>query len=108
MSRKCEILTTGPMSGNNRSHSNRATKRVFNVNLQSHKFNSDLLSTTIRTKISTRAYRTIIKYGGFDNFLLNFTTTKLSEKFQILKKMAKAKKKLLLTPITEATVEKKI
>ncbi len=34
MSRKCAISGKGPMSGNRRSHSLRATRRRWNVNLQ--------------------------------------------------------------------------
>ncbi|MCR5514600.1 MAG: 50S ribosomal protein L28, partial [Bacilli bacterium] len=33
MSRKCPITGKGPMSGNNRSHSVRATRRRWNVNI---------------------------------------------------------------------------
>ena len=34
MSRVCQISGKGPLSGNNRSHSLRATRRKWNVNLQ--------------------------------------------------------------------------
>ncbi len=34
MSRKCEICGKGPMTGNNRSHANNSSRRVFRPNVQ--------------------------------------------------------------------------
>ncbi len=59
MSRICPVSGKAPMSGNNRSHSLRATRRVQNVNLQKYKVEVDGKLMTIR--MSTRAYRTLIK-----------------------------------------------
>ena len=59
MSRKCPVTGKGPLSGNNRSHSLRATRRVQNVNLQKFKINVDGKQTTVR--MSARAYRTLTK-----------------------------------------------
>ena len=39
MSRVCPITGKGPLSGNNRSHSVRATRRVWNANLQKYRIN---------------------------------------------------------------------
>jgi len=38
LARICSICGKRPMSGNRRSHSNRATKRKFSVNIQKIKF----------------------------------------------------------------------
>ncbi|HBD06087.1 MAG TPA: 50S ribosomal protein L28 [Firmicutes bacterium] len=58
MSRKCVITGKGPVSGNNRSHSLRATRRRWNVNLQK----VDLVVDGKRVKrISTKALRTLRK-----------------------------------------------
>jgi len=57
MSRVCEITGKGPMSGNNRSHSLRATRRKWNVNLQTVTLMVDGKPTKVR--ISTRALRTL-------------------------------------------------
>lgn len=57
MSKVCEITGKGPMSGNNRSHSLRATRRKWNVNLQSVTLMVDGKPTKVR--ISTRALRTL-------------------------------------------------
>lgn len=61
MARKCIITGKGPMSGNNRSHSLRATRRSWKVNLQKVKVEIDGKVQTVR--ISTRALRTLKKAG---------------------------------------------
>ncbi len=50
MSRKCPLTGKGPMSGNNRSHSVRATRRRWNVNLQTYTIDG------VKVRMSTRAY----------------------------------------------------
>ena len=47
------------MSGNNRSHSVRATRRVWNVNLQKHKVMID--GQWVELRMSARAFRTLKK-----------------------------------------------
>lgn len=59
MSRVCPVTGKGPLSGNNRSHSLRATRRVQNVNLQKFQVKIDGKMQTVR--MSTRAYRTLTK-----------------------------------------------
>ncbi len=59
MSRVCPVTGKKPLSGNNRSHSLRATRRVQNVNLQKFQINVDGKMQTVR--MSTRAYRTLNK-----------------------------------------------
>lgn len=61
MSRICKVTGKKAMSGNNRSHSLRATRRKWNVNLQ---------QTTIiengkpkKVKVSARALKTLKKKG---------------------------------------------
>ncbi len=61
MAKKCIITGKGPMSGNNRSHSLRATRRSWKVNLQKVKVEIDGKVQTVR--ISTRALRTLKKAG---------------------------------------------
>ena len=57
MSKYCPITGKGPMTGNNRSHSLRATRRRWNVNLQKRKININGQVVVIR--MSNRAYRTL-------------------------------------------------
>ncbi|MBP5301442.1 MAG: 50S ribosomal protein L28 [Bacilli bacterium] len=62
MSRKCPISGKKPLSGNNRSHSMHATKRVQNVNLQS--FIIEKNGKKERVKMSARAHRNFIKQNS--------------------------------------------
>ena len=59
MSKYCPITGKGPMTGNNRSHSLRATRRRWNVNLQKRKININGQVVVIR--MSNRANRTLKK-----------------------------------------------
>lgn len=59
MSRVCPITGKGPISGNTRSHSLRATRRKWNVNLHTYKVEVDGKEMSIR--MSARAYRTLQK-----------------------------------------------
>ncbi len=59
MARVCELSGRGPLSGNNRSHSNRATRRKWNVNLQSKKIMVN--GQKVRVRASARALRSLNK-----------------------------------------------
>ena len=59
MSRVCPVLGKGPVSGNNRSHSLRATRRKWNTNLQ--KFQVEVDGKVMTVRMSARAYRTLNK-----------------------------------------------
>ncbi len=59
MSRKCPVSGKGPMSGNNRSHSLRATRRKWNVNLQ--KYHVEINGKMVEIRMSARAYRALNK-----------------------------------------------
>ena len=55
MSRKCEVCGKGPATGNNVSHANNKTKRIFRPNLQTVR--AKVGKTTKRVKICTRCLR---------------------------------------------------
>lgn len=57
MSRVCAVSGKKAMSGNNRSHSLRATRRKWNVNLQKVHVIVDGKPTTLR--VSARAMKTL-------------------------------------------------
>ena len=59
MSRRCQISGIGPKSGNARSHSNIATRRVWNANLQ--KFKIKVNGKTVTVKMTARAHRALLK-----------------------------------------------
>lgn len=60
MSRVCPVTGKGPISGNNRSHSLRATRRRWNTNLQLHTITlAD--GRKVKIRMSNRAYRSLNK-----------------------------------------------
>ncbi len=87
MTKKCDLVNgIKPLAGNNVSHSNRRTRRIFIPNLHTMKFHSDILGIDIKLKIASKTLRTINKYGNIDNFLINFGYNKLSDKGRILRR----------------------
>jgi len=63
MSRVCHVTGKRPLVGHNVSHSNRHTKRRFEVNLRSKRFWFEDEKRWITLKLSARAMRTIDKLG---------------------------------------------
>lgn len=63
MSRICEITGKKLLRGNNVSHSNRKTKRVFKPNLFTKKFYLEEEERWITLKVSAAGMRTINKNG---------------------------------------------
>jgi large subunit ribosomal protein L28 len=86
MSRRCEITGKGVLSGNNVSHANNKTRRRFLPNLQVTSLLSDILGSSVRLRLSTRAIRTIEHNGGIDAFLLGTPNTRLTPEGATLKR----------------------
>lgn len=109
MSRRCELLGTGVMSGNKVSHSNRKTRRKFLPNLQTLSFKSDVLGSDLSLKITTATLRTVNKYGNIDSFLVNCRHSKLTDLGKSLKTQIK-KKLIKLGKLEEVKIvrEKKV
>ena len=63
MSKICEITGKTAQSGNNVSHSNRRTKRKFNLNLKTKRFWSEEESCWITLKVTAAGIKTINKKG---------------------------------------------
>jgi large subunit ribosomal protein L28 len=63
MSRVCEVTGKKPLVGCNVSHSNRHTKRRFEVNLVEKRFWLETERRWIKLRLSARAMRTIDKRG---------------------------------------------
>ena len=63
MSRVCQISGKKAMVGNNVSHSNRKTKRRFNINLVRKKFYIPSEDKWITLKVTTSTIKTIDKKG---------------------------------------------
>jgi large subunit ribosomal protein L28 len=94
MSRRCDLLAVGVMSGNKVSHSNRKTKRRFLPNLKTVALRSDALGVDVTLKLAASTLRTVNKYGNIDSFLVNYgfakmTTLGQSLRVQVKKKLVK-------------------
>ncbi len=86
MSRTCDLLGTGPMSGNNVSHSNVKTRRRFEPNLCNVTLTSDTLGQKYSLRITAATLRTVDFKGGLDSFLLNTKNAKLTDKAKKIKR----------------------
>jgi large subunit ribosomal protein L28 len=78
MSRICELTGKGRLTGNNVSHANNKTKRVYLPNLQNVTLLSDGLDRSFKFRVSTHGLRSIEHVGGLDNWLLKTADGKLS------------------------------
>ena len=63
MSQVCEVTGKKPLFGNNVSHSNRKTRRRFNVNLRVKRFWLENEKRFIKLKVSAKGLRIIDKKG---------------------------------------------
>ncbi len=79
MSRTCALTGKSVMTGNNRSHAENKTKRVFRPNLVRSSLYSEALGERVRLRISANALRTIEKRGGIDAFLMAERNSRLTE-----------------------------
>jgi large subunit ribosomal protein L28 len=86
MSRVCELTGKGRQVGNNVSHANNKTKRVFLPNLQNVTLISDTLDRAVALRVSMQALRSVEHVGGLDNWLAKTGEDKLSLKARKLKR----------------------
>ncbi len=86
MSRSCDLTGKSVMTGNNRSHAENKTRRVFRPNLVRASLYSEALGQSIRLRLSANALRTVEKRGGIDAFLLNQPDRKLPDPARRLKR----------------------
>ncbi|HTJ43312.1 MAG TPA: 50S ribosomal protein L28 [Kofleriaceae bacterium] len=63
MSRVCQVTGKAPLMGSNVSHSNRHTKKRFEINLRDKRFWLEDEKRWITLRVSTRGMRTIDKLG---------------------------------------------
>lgn len=93
MSRRCELTGKAVMTGNNVSHANNKTKRVYRPNLQHVSLASDALGQKVRLRISMHALRSVDRIGGLDAFLLKCRDEGLSIRALRIKRMIAKKQK---------------
>jgi large subunit ribosomal protein L28 len=63
MAQFCVVTGKKPMSGNNVSHANNKTRRVFNLNLHHKRFWVETENRWVRLKISAKGIKIITKRG---------------------------------------------
>lgn len=63
MSRVCQVTGKKPLVGNNVSHSNRKTKRRFDINLREKRFWFEDEKRWIKLRVSARGMKIIDKRG---------------------------------------------
>ena len=63
MSQYCQVTGKKPMFGNNISHSNRKTRRCFNLNLHEHRYWVESLRRWVKLRVSNHGLRIIDKKG---------------------------------------------
>jgi len=86
MSRRCELTGKGVQVGNNVSHANNKTKRVYRPNLQTIDLASEVLGNSYKLKIAMNTLRSVDKIGGLDPYLLKAKDGVLSTKALRLKR----------------------
>ena len=74
------------MAGNNRSHAENKSRRVFRPNLVNVTLLSDVLDRKVKLRISAHALKSVEHRGGLDAFLLKARSDQLSLKCRKLKR----------------------
>jgi large subunit ribosomal protein L28 len=86
MARRCELTGKSTLVGNNVSHANNKTKRIYRPNLQTIDLVSEALGNSYKLKIAMNTLRTVDKVGGLDPFLHKAKDSVLSPKALRLKR----------------------
>ncbi|GGE18962.1 50S ribosomal protein L28 [Polymorphobacter glacialis] len=105
MSRVCELTAKGRQVGNNVSHANNKTKRVFLPNLQNVTLISDTLGRSVKLRVSMNGLRSVEHVGGLDNWLVKTKAVKLSDRALKLKREIVKKQAALALTAPEAVAE---
>lgn len=77
---RCELTGKGPVVKCLVSHSNIKTKSTAQPNVQVKRVYSRVLNQMVRLQMASSAIRDMEHMGGFDTFLLNQCTSKLSKR----------------------------
>lgn len=91
MSQQCMITGKKRMVGNNVSHANNKTKRVFMPNIQDTSVYSETLGRKVRIRVSAAGLRTLDHKGGIDAFVMGTAKTKLDPALRPIKAEVEAK-----------------
>lgn len=85
MSQQCMITLKKRLVGNNVSHAQNRTKRVFMPNIQDTSVYSEVLGRKIRLRVSAAGLRTLDHKGGIDAFVAGTAKTKLHPNLRVIK-----------------------
>lgn len=83
----CEITGKRKLKGNRVSHANNKTRHFQKPNIQEKRMFIPELGLFYKIKATTRGLRTIDKYGGLSQFVLQKDAEKLSPRLKKLKKI---------------------
>ena len=86
MARRCDLTGKDAQAGNNVSHANNKTRRLFNPNLCNVSLMSEAMGLTYRFRISAIALKSVEHRGGLDAFLMKARNDELSAKALKLKR----------------------
>ena len=86
MARRCELTGKGTQVGNNVSHANNKTKRIYRPNLQTINLASEALGNSYKLRIAMNTLRSVDKMGGLDPFILKAKDGVLSPRALRLKR----------------------
>lgn len=86
MAQVCELTGKRPNYGNNRSHSNIKTRTRWMPNLRSKRYEIAELQRTVSLMLSTRAIRTIDKFGNITVAIMNAKENLLSPRLQKMRR----------------------
>lgn len=87
MSLLCEITGKTKLKGNRVSHANNKTRHYQKPNIQEKRMFIPELKLFYTLKASTRGLRTVDKFGGLSQYVLQTETEKLSNGLKRLKKV---------------------
>ena len=95
---RCELSGKSPVVKNLVSHSNIKTKSVALPNIQKKRIYSQVLDQHVTLKLATSTMKSMEHSGGFDKYILNQDSQKLSKralavKSRIQRKISKPAKK---------------
>lgn len=86
MAQVCEITGTRPQRGHKVSHANNKSPAKWHLNLQYKKYALPSLSRRITLRVTTRAIRTIDRYGDLTTALLQLNETVFSDRLKKIKR----------------------
>lgn len=90
MSRVCQVTGKKNLSGNNVSHANNKTRRVFRPNLQTVRLYSETLKRSVSMRVTAAGLRTLEHKGGLDAFLLDAKSADLTPSLRKMKSQLQA------------------